>query len=145
MSTRGIESLQIPWLLETHGRSCTTIRHTLTPYAFKPERFLMLDGEGNLKLDPSAPIPEAAFGFGRRICPGRHMATSSLWISIACILATFNVTKALDEHGREIEPSYEFDSGFINSPLPFKCSIRPRSEQAGALIQAAAENLESSE
>ncbi|KAJ7108017.1 cytochrome P450 [Mycena crocata] len=101
------------------------------PYAFKPERFL-LDG----KLNPDGPFPETAFGFGRRLCPGRHMALSSLWIVVASMLATFEITKARDEHGREIEPSYEFDSGFINSPLPFKCCIRPRSQAAVDLIQA---------
>lgn len=30
-----------------------------------------------------------------------------------CMLATFDITKALDEDGKEIELSYEFDSGFI--------------------------------
>lgn len=41
------------------------------------------------------------------------MATASLWITVASILATFDITKATDEHGKEIEPSYEYDSGFI--------------------------------
>ncbi|KAJ7106243.1 cytochrome P450 [Mycena epipterygia] len=44
------------------------------PYAFKPEHFL-LDGKPN----PAVKDPDcAAFGFGRRICPGRHMARSSI-------------------------------------------------------------------
>ncbi|KAJ6571315.1 cytochrome P450 [Mycena capillaripes] len=104
------------------------------PYAFKPERFLFEDGTPN----PAVPSPEAAFGFGRRRCPGRHMANASLFITIASLLAALDIKKALDENGQEIEPSYEFDSGFINTPLPFKCSIRPRSEKAVALIQATA-------
>jgi hypothetical protein len=41
------------------------------------------------------------------------MANASLWITVASVLATFDITKALDVNGREIEPSYEFDSGFI--------------------------------
>ncbi|KAJ7164332.1 cytochrome P450 [Mycena filopes] len=100
------------------------------PEAFKPERFL-LDGH----LNPAVPDPDAAFGFGRRLCPGRHMATASLWSCIASILATFDITKALDEQGHEIEPSYEFESGFINSAAPFKCVIRPRSRAAEALVR----------
>ncbi|KAJ7889513.1 cytochrome P450 [Mycena olivaceomarginata] len=103
------------------------------PYAFKPERFLREDGTPN----PEVPSPEPAFGYGRRLCPGRHMANASLWITVASVLATFDIAKALDENGREIEPSYEFDSGFINAPLPFKCSIQPRSQQAVDLIRAA--------
>ncbi|KAJ7046052.1 cytochrome P450 [Mycena alexandri] len=102
------------------------------PYAFKPERFL-LGG----RLNPAVPNPEAAFGFGRRLCPGRHMASASLWVAITSILATFDITKAVDEHGQEIEPSYEFDSGFISAPLPFECSIQPRSKGAEALVRAA--------
>ncbi|KAJ7265039.1 cytochrome P450 [Mycena rebaudengoi] len=60
------------------------------PYAFKPERFL-LDGKPN----PAVKDPDcAAFRFGRRICPGRHMGRSSIWITVASILATFNIDKA---------------------------------------------------
>ncbi|KAJ7111231.1 cytochrome P450 [Mycena epipterygia] len=100
------------------------------PYAFKPEHFL-LDG----KLNPAVRNPEAAFGFGRRLCPGRHMALSSIWITLACMLATFNIEKAVDDEGHVIEPSYEYVSGLISTPLPFKCSIKPRSPEAVALIQ----------
>ncbi|KAJ7279712.1 cytochrome P450 [Mycena rebaudengoi] len=102
------------------------------PHAFKPERFL-LDG----KLNPAVRNPEAAFGFGRRLCPGRHMALSSIWITVASILATFDIFKAVDEEGRVIEPSYEYLSGIISTPLPFKCSFTPRSQEAVALIEAA--------
>ncbi|KAJ7664491.1 cytochrome P450 [Mycena polygramma] len=102
------------------------------PYSFKPERFLLPDGTSN----PAVRSPDAAFGYGRRLCPGRHMATASLFITVASILAAFDIKKALDEHGREIEPSYEFDSGFINTPLPFKCLIQPRSKEAEALVRA---------
>ncbi|KAJ7231653.1 cytochrome P450 [Mycena rebaudengoi] len=74
------------------------------PYTFKPERFL-LDG----KLNPAVKDPDcAAFGFGRRICPGRHMGRSSIWITVASILATFNIDKAVDEAGHVIEPTFEY-------------------------------------
>ncbi|KAJ7633666.1 cytochrome P450 [Mycena polygramma] len=102
------------------------------PYTFNPERFL-LNGKSNANVQN----PEAAFGFGRRECPGRHMATAGLWIAIASILATFDITKPLDEEGQVIEPSFEYDSGFINFPLPFRCSIRPRSLHAVELINEA--------
>ncbi|KAJ7731625.1 cytochrome P450 [Mycena metata] len=100
------------------------------PHAFRPERFL-LDGKPN----PNVRDPPA-FGFGRRICPGQYMATASIWISVASILATFNITKSVDSDGKVIEPSYECSSGFLSAPLPFGCSIQARSEQAVALIQA---------
>ncbi|KAJ7731637.1 cytochrome P450, partial [Mycena metata] len=101
------------------------------PDAFKPERFLR-DG----KLNPNVRDPEAAFGFGRRICPGRHMARSSIWISVACTLATFDITKALTDDGQVIEPTYEYLSGIISVPAPFECTIRPRSRDLAALVEA---------
>ncbi|KAJ7113937.1 cytochrome P450 [Mycena epipterygia] len=102
------------------------------PHSFKPERFL-LDG----KLNPAVRNPEtAAFGFGRRICPGMHMALSSLWITIASMLATININKAVDKDGKVIEPSYEYFSALISTPLPFECTITPRSQQTIEAIQA---------
>ncbi|KAJ7791239.1 hypothetical protein B0H13DRAFT_1560894, partial [Mycena leptocephala] len=96
-----------------------------------PERFLLDDRSPK----PAVPDPEVAprlIALGQpRVCPGCHMASASLWITFSSVLVTFDITKAVDEHEREIEPSYEFDSGFINAPnLPFKCSIRPRSKEA---------------
>ncbi|KAJ7065512.1 cytochrome P450 [Mycena amicta] len=102
------------------------------PYSFNPDRFL-IDG----KLNPDVRDPSmAAFGFGRRICPGRHMATETLFISVASILATLNIDKCVDENGNTIEPTYDYFPGIISSPLPFKCSITPRSSQAAEAIQA---------
>ncbi|KAJ7460270.1 cytochrome P450 [Mycena latifolia] len=100
------------------------------PHAFKPERFLT-DGKPN----PAVRDPDAAFGFGRRVCPGRHLATSSVWITVVSILATFDINKAVDDMGNVIEPTGEYLSALISAPLPFKCSITPRSEAAVALIK----------
>ncbi|KAJ7720165.1 cytochrome P450 [Mycena metata] len=102
------------------------------PNSFKPERFL-LDG----KLNPAIRDPETVvFGFGRRACPGLHLATASLWITMASILSAFNISKALDDDGNEIEPSYEYEPALIFSPLPFKCTVTPRSPQATQAIQS---------
>ncbi|KAJ7733289.1 cytochrome P450 [Mycena metata] len=105
------------------------------PYSFKPERFL-LDG----KLNPAVRSPEVAFGFGRRICPGKHLAASSIRIAVASILATFDISKAMEEDGRIIEPTYDYIPGLICMPVPFRCSIKPRSQQAIELIQGALVN-----
>ena len=37
----------------------------------------------------------------------------SLWVTIANVLATFNIVKAVDEDGRDIEPSGEYEHGFV--------------------------------
>lgn len=102
------------------------------PDLFDPARFLTPDGE----LDPDAPGPElAAFGFGRRICPGRYFAMDSMWIAMAHILATVNIEKAVDDAGNILEPSGEYTSGLISYPVPFQVAFKPRSSAASALIQ----------
>lgn len=79
------------------------------PLAFNPDRF-MKDG----KINPDVRNPAvAAFGFGRRICPGRYMAYDSMWIAIASTLATFNITKAKREDGTPITPSGDYEWGFL--------------------------------
>ncbi|KDN35251.1 hypothetical protein RSAG8_11736, partial [Rhizoctonia solani AG-8 WAC10335] len=88
------------------------------PEKFVPERFI---GEN------PPPFPEIyAFGFGRRICPGMHVAQQSMWLSISNILANFIITKAQDENGVEIVPEENYTNDIITHPLPFKCSIQPR-------------------
>jgi hypothetical protein len=39
------------------------------------------------------------------------MALDSLWITVASLLAAFDITKAMGEDGKEIEPSGEYLSG----------------------------------
>ena len=77
--------------------------------AFKPERYLTRDGQ----LDPAMHDAESAtFGFGRRICPGRHFAVDSVWIAVASTLAMFTLSSPLDEHGTPVKPSGEYTTGF---------------------------------
>ncbi|SJL08658.1 related to cytochrome P450 CYP2 subfamily [Armillaria ostoyae] len=101
------------------------------PDVFNPDRFLK-DG----KINPDIPHPEEAFGFGRRICPGQDMAEASMWMTIASILAVFNITKAVDDKGNVVEPSGEFTSGMLSHAAPFECEIKPRSKYAVSLIQS---------
>ncbi|KAI9449573.1 cytochrome P450 [Lactarius psammicola] len=94
------------------------------PSRFHPERWLA----------PGAPVfPDAAFGFGRRECPGRFMARESVWAAIAGMLAAFEITPVEDDPPKEL-----FMSGIVAYPEPFKCLIRPRSEAFAALVRATA-------
>ncbi|KAG2141303.1 cytochrome P450 [Suillus clintonianus] len=98
------------------------------PSQFNPERFLDNDGKG--------PEPEPrtiCFGIGRRICPGLHLADASVWISTVMSLAVFDISKVV-ENGVEITPEIDPTSGTVSHPKPFKCSIKPRSAKAVALI-----------
>jgi cytochrome P450 len=73
---------------------------------FNPERFLNLDG--TLTGDTVSFV----WGFGRRVCPGRHLAESSLWSAMACLLAVYKFSKAKDENGKEIEIEPQWKGGF---------------------------------
>jgi len=107
------------------------------PMAFNPERFLTKDGI----LNPAVQDPAlAAFGFGRRICPGSHIAISTLWLAAATILSTFQISKALDENGMPIEAEVKYRAGTICEPEPFKCSITPRSATAEAVVRSVADS-----
>ncbi|KAK7472246.1 hypothetical protein VKT23_000367 [Stygiomarasmius scandens] len=101
------------------------------PFTFNPDRYLQKESE-NAPLDPGL----FAFGFGRRICPGRYLALNSAWIAIASLLATFNLTKAVDEQGKEIEPVIDYSEGIVCHPAPYKCCFTPRSAEALALMKA---------
>ncbi|KAG2121265.1 cytochrome P450 [Suillus clintonianus] len=103
------------------------------PSQFNPERFLAKDGK-EVEMDPRT----VCFGFGRRICPALHLADASvwnLWISTAMSLAVFDISKAI-ENGVEITPELDHSSGTIwyVPPQALKCSIKPRSAKAIALI-----------
>ncbi|KAG6380283.1 cytochrome P450-like protein [Boletus reticuloceps] len=94
------------------------------PYTFLPERFL--DDDGSFKHNECENI---VFGFGRRICVGRHFADTSIWSVIAKVLAAFTILKPLDENGAEIPVEPKFSSGPAIHPLPFRCRIVPRFER----------------
>ncbi|RXW20708.1 hypothetical protein EST38_g5165 [Candolleomyces aberdarensis] len=65
------------------------------PFDFIPERYLK-DGQ----IDPSVPDAEAAaFGHGRRICPGRHFSNDALFFMAASFLATYTITAPENEEG----------------------------------------------
>ncbi|KAJ6508744.1 cytochrome P450 [Mycena sanguinolenta] len=105
----------------------------LKPDQFNPDRFFTADG----KLNDDDTI--LAFGFGRRLCVGRHTADASVWGTIVSVLSTFNIAKAKDATGKEINIDLDYSDAMVSHPEPFECSITPRSETASSLVQATAE------
>jgi cytochrome P450 len=76
------------------------------PFTFNPTRFI---GE-NPQPDPR----DCVFGFGRRVCPGQNFAENSMWIQMVLSLLTLNISKAIDAHGRPIEPEISFSTGIVS-------------------------------
>ncbi|KAI0054293.1 cytochrome P450, partial [Artomyces pyxidatus] len=77
------------------------------PDRFDPGRFIAREGK-SAEQDPRV----CSFGFGRRICPGLHLADATVWLSIAMSLAVFNVSKSVED-GVEITPSGKYLPGSI--------------------------------
>jgi cytochrome P450 len=83
---------------------------------FKPERHL--DDKGELLPGPVETNLEGhvSFGFGRRVCVGRHLVNNTLFIATARILWAANLGRVRDEMGKERLPdmslSFE-DDGIV--------------------------------
>lgn len=95
------------------------------PDNYDPDRFIK-DGvlRKDIQVDPES---MATFGFGRRICPGSHIALANLYMAAASILYLFDLLPVLDEHQRPIEPKAIFTSDSVGSEPPkFECRIVPR-------------------
>ncbi|KAF9477123.1 cytochrome P450 [Pholiota conissans] len=102
------------------------------PHAFKPERFI--DENGKLIDDYRV----LTYGFGRRICLGKYSASSTLWMTIASLMACFDISKAKDSQGKEISITDDFVYQSITlHKKPFKCVITPRSLTVHRLVEKA--------
>lgn len=90
---------------------CRAILHEPTcypdPLRFDPSRFE--DAERN-RVAGINPLPEQAFGFGRRICPGRHLALEEVWLTIVSMLAVYEISPVKDEDGKPLVPPPDFTS-----------------------------------
>jgi hypothetical protein len=122
------------------------------PSKFDPERFMEeVDDETRRKRDPRSYI----FGFGRRYvlfffvfsftakslssflfknscirsCPGSYLVESSIWLLVVCMIATLDISKPKDEHGKVIEPNPKFDNELVRyiafSYHIFFCKLTP--------------------
>ncbi|KAL1689503.1 cytochrome P450 [Schizophyllum commune] len=101
------------------------------PWRFDPDRYLPLNKGGR-----GEPLPAAHFGFGRRICPGRHLGEASVFIAIATILHVLVIKKMKDENGEEITIDLEtatYTTGLASHPEKVLCTIDAISERAKRL------------
>ncbi|KAF8259263.1 cytochrome P450 [Lactarius quietus] len=99
------------------------------PDAFDPSRFINADGSIR---DDSTWV--SAFGYGKRICPGRHFVDTTMFIVIASILSVFNLEGVKRADGKPED--YPFHGKSITGPYPFSCTIVPRDKKAEDLIHA---------
>ncbi|KAG1756247.1 cytochrome P450 [Suillus paluster] len=74
------------------------------PHAFKPQRWI--DEQGRLRDD----LTFCFYGFGRRVCPGQHLADRSVFINSLLVLWAFQLT---------LDPTKPLDDvGFMHVAIP---------------------------
>ncbi|KAI0714199.1 CyP450 monooxygenase [Cerioporus squamosus] len=101
------------------------------PETFNPERFLQ---NGRLHVEGQDPA-NFAFGFGRRVCPGRLFGEASLFILCASILSVFSIGAPLDKDGRPVDVKNTAPTNqMVARPEVPKYTIRPRFPQGERLV-----------
>lgn len=90
------------------------------PEVFNPQRWIEADGEinENMKL--------FTFGFGRRACPGLHVANRSVYIAVALMLWSFT----LAEDPSDPIDDTAFTPGVVSHQKPFGLIFKPRMDEA---------------
>ena len=81
---------------------------------FNPARYLDANGE----IAPGPPDTKeeghVTFGFGRRVCVGRHVANNSIFINIAITLWALNIERKKDAMGKPLPLNVD---GFVENGL----------------------------
>lgn len=109
------------------------------PESVRPERWIE---------NPNLPV--FAWGFGRRACPGKHVALNSLFILISRILWAFDIEHAYEEvivEGRVERKRCEVDSldllqAMSSRPKPFKVVFKSRRQSVGEVVKREWEGAE---
>lgn len=109
------------------------------PFTFRPERYLshtqrssFYNNNGN-----SAARDHFAFGAGRRVCPGVHLAENGLFLAVANLIWAYEFRPPV-VNGKEIEMDVTdraFSDGAIRIPMPYKVRIIPRNQTRLALVR----------
>ncbi|KAK7019021.1 cytochrome P450 [Favolaschia claudopus] len=87
------------------------------PERFDPQRWLTADGT-KIRED----LKVFQFGFGRRVCPGSHVATKSLFINTALMLWSYRI---LPDKKNPLD-TMAFTNTANTHPLPFSVRFEPR-------------------
>ncbi|KAK7449184.1 hypothetical protein VKT23_013330 [Stygiomarasmius scandens] len=120
--------------------------HGPDAHEFNPLRHL--NANGQIKPAPPDTKEEGHFtyGFGRRICVGRHVANNSLLIEIAMMMWALNIEQARDKSGALIPLDVDgcWEDGLAVRPVPYQCKITPRFPEALSILEHEKENIERS-
>ncbi|KAH9047710.1 cytochrome P450 [Lactarius hengduanensis] len=103
---------------------------------FNPARHL--DSKGEIAPGPPDTKEEShvTFGFGRRLCVGRHVANNSLFIDMAILLWALKFERKKDATGKLLPLNVDgfVEDGLVVRPVPYECDTTPRFPEAPSLL-----------
>ena len=122
---------------------------------FEPARYLDANGEIPPGLTDLKKDGHFSYGFGSRLCVGRHLADNSLFINIATLLWAMKIERKKDASGRLLpldvdgwvdaglivlacfityHRMYSNTSVFCRRPVPFEADFTPRFPDAPGML-----------
>ncbi|KAF5365846.1 hypothetical protein D9757_012801 [Collybiopsis confluens] len=103
---------------------------------FNPSRHLDEKGAPIPGIPDTKEENHVTYGFGRRLCVGRHVANQSLFIDIALMLWALNIENPVDANGKPapIDVDGFIDDGLVMRPAPFEVKLSPRFPEAPMII-----------
>jgi cytochrome P450 len=107
------------------------------PEVFAPERYLdhKLSASAYANSSDASARDHFAYGGGKRICVGIHLAERSLFSMTSRLLHAFNFKPALDAEGREIPVDVDdVVTALIMAPGEFPARFEVRSEAIAKLL-----------
>ncbi|KAI1765031.1 cytochrome P450 [Hypoxylon sp. FL1150] len=107
------------------------------PERFSPDRYIPKEEGGD-----GEPLLVGPFGFGRRVCVGRHLAQASVWMVMATLIATTDISKPIGPDGKPVEQEIKFSTGLSSHPGRLDVVFKPRSEKAQRLLTEAVKDAE---
>ncbi|KAJ8523218.1 hypothetical protein ONZ45_g349 [Pleurotus djamor] len=104
---------------------------------FNPGRFLDSTWSDNDSFPAGAKEEgHVAFGFGRRVCVGRHVANNAMFIQVASILWALRVLPGSDDLANSTlpDPNATTDRGIGLHAAPFGCNLVSRFEDVASIV-----------
>ncbi|KAJ6477497.1 cytochrome P450, partial [Mycena vulgaris] len=98
---------------------------------FNPARHLDSTGKLASAVPRTKGESHVTFGFGTRVCPGRHVAKNTISINIASVLWGLEIRPATDKEGLPLIPNPDdmVITGLTIHPAPFSIDIKSRFEE----------------